>query len=62
MSVLIQKVKFAELVTCLEVIHDSFKTVADELGLTVDNCPKHTSFIPLSFLETQMDWGIKTDK
>ena len=57
MSVLIQKVKFAELVTCLEVIHDSFKTVADELGLTVDNCPKHTSFIPLSFLETQMNWG-----
>ncbi len=42
---------------CLDVIHQSFKTVADEFGLTKENCPKHTSFIPLSFLETQMNWG-----
>lgn len=42
---------------CLDVIHQSFKTVADEFGLTQENCPKHTSFIPLCFLETQMNWG-----
>ena len=47
----------AELSECLDVIHQSFKTVADEFGLTEQNCPKHTSFIPLSFLETQMKWG-----
>ena len=41
----------------LEIIHSSFKTVADEFGLTPDNCPKHTSFIPIYFLTTQMDWG-----
>ena len=57
MSVVIKKVKFSELADCLEVIHNSFKTVADEFGLTVDNCPKHTSFMPLSFLETQFKWG-----
>ena len=34
-----------------------FQTVADEFGLTQENCPKHTSFIPLCFLETQMNWG-----
>ena len=42
---------------CLNVIHQSFGTVAEEFGLTKENCPKHTSFIPLSFLETQKNWG-----
>ena len=41
----------------LEVIHRSFKTVADEFGLTPENCPKHTSFMPIYFLTTQMEWG-----
>lgn len=42
---------------CLDVIHRSFRTVADAFGLTRENCPKHTSFMPISFLATQMDWG-----
>ena len=46
-----------DLTKCLEVIHRSFKTVADEFGLTTENCPKHTSFIPIYFLTTQMNWG-----
>ena len=46
-----------ELNECLDVIHQSFGTVAKEFGLTKENCPKHTSFIPLVFLETQMNWG-----
>ena len=54
---IIYEVEKNELGECLEVIHRSFKTVADSFGLTRENCPKHTSFIPLSFLETQMDWG-----
>ncbi len=46
-----------QLPECLEVIHKSFATVAEEFGLTKENCPKHTSFIPLYFLESQMEWG-----
>lgn len=49
--------KKEDLSKCLDVIHRSFKTVADEFGLTLENCPKHTSFIPIYFLEAQMDWG-----
>lgn len=46
-----------ELAESLSVIHESFRTVAEEFGLTKENCPKHTSFIPISFLEAQMKWG-----
>ena len=53
----IYEVEKEELDECLAVIHQSFKTVADSFGLTRENCPKHTSFIPLSFLESQMSWG-----
>ena len=57
MDEFIEKVTPNELDRCLEVIHQSFSTVAEEFGLTRDNCPKHTSFIPLCFLEAQMNWG-----
>lgn len=50
-------VQRSDLPACLAVIHESFKTVAEEFGLTKENCPKHTSFMPLCFLETQMNWG-----
>lgn len=53
----IHEVDKHELQECLDVIHQSFGTVAEQFGLTRENCPKHTSFIPISFLETQMDWG-----
>lgn len=49
--------KKEDLQECLEVIHRSFRTVADEFGLTTNNCPKHTSFLPIYYLTTQMDWG-----
>ena len=57
MKISIIKVTKDNLPECLEVIHRSFSTVADEFGLTKENCPKHTSFIPISYLETQMKWG-----
>lgn len=57
MNVSILKVELSDLQECLEVIHQSFKTVAEEFGLTQENCPKHTSFTPFCFLETQMNWG-----
>jgi len=57
MKTTITEVTTAELPVCLEVIHQSFRTVAETFGLTKENCPKHTSFLPLSFLETQKHWG-----
>lgn len=57
MNVSIAKVTVPELPECLEVIHQSFRTVAEEFGLTQENCPKHTSFMPLYYLETHMEWG-----
>lgn len=54
---IIYEVDKNELQECLDVIHQSFSTVAEQFGLTQENCPKHTSFIPLVFLETQMNWG-----
>ena len=57
MNVSISEVNASELQTCLDVIHQSFRTVADQFGLTKENCPKHTSYVPLSYLETQMNWG-----
>ena len=54
---IIREVNKNDLNECLEVIHQSFSTVAEQFGLTRENCPKHTSFIPIYFLETQMNWG-----
>lgn len=53
----IYEVEKDELGECLDVIHQSFRTVAEQFGLTRENCPKHTSFIPLSVLETQLSRG-----
>lgn len=57
MSILISEADPDDLQTCLDVIHRSFGTVAEEFALTKENCPKHTSFIPIYFLEAQMQWG-----
>lgn len=57
MKISIIKVTKDNLPECLDVIHQSFATVAADFGLTEENCPKHTSFIPISYLETQMKWG-----
>lgn len=53
----IRPVEKDELASCLQVIHSSFQTVAMEFGLTAQNCPKHTAFLPLIYLQTQFDWG-----
>ena len=54
---IVYEVDKGELNECLGVIHQSFRTVAEQFGLTQENCPKHTSFNQLSFLEAQMNWG-----
>lgn len=43
--------------TCLDIIHKSFQTVADEMGLTKENCPGHTAFMPLKKLREQLKCG-----
>ena len=41
-----------------EVILASFLTVANDLGLTEENCPKYVGFVTTAErLQTQFDWG-----
>ena len=54
---MIRNVQAADLPACLEVIRKSFATVAEEFGLTPENCPTHTSFVPLSRLEGEFQRG-----
>ena len=53
----IRPVTEAELPAVLEVIHASFATVAEEFSLTKENCPNHTSFLPMEKLQNHFDWG-----
>lgn len=48
---MIREIADKELPVCLDVIHQSFSTVAHEFGLTCDNCPTNGAFMPLSRLE-----------
>lgn len=40
---------------CLDIIRNSFITVAEEFGLTESNCPSHTAFMTIDKLEKQYD-------
>lgn len=42
---------------CLEIIRNSFMTVAEEFGLTENNCSSHTAFMTIDKLEKQFDDG-----
>lgn len=35
---------------CIDIIHKSFQTVADEMNLTKENCPSYTAFMPIEKL------------
>ena len=54
---MIRRVTQEELTLCLEIVHRSFATVAETFGLTEENCPAHTSFMPLEKLQRHFDWG-----
>ncbi len=55
---MIEKVNFEEqLNICLDIIHKGFITVADEFGLTKNNCPNHTAFMPIDKLIRQYESG-----
>lgn len=53
----VSPVGVGELSECLGVIHAAFATVAEDLGLTEENCPGHTSFMKLEKLESRFDGG-----
>lgn len=53
----IYPVRAYQLSDCLNVIHKSFATVAEEFNITRENCPKHTSFMPPEVLQEQMQRG-----
>ena len=42
---------------CLDIICSSFITVAEEFGLTENNCPSHTAFMTIDKLEKLFDYG-----
>ncbi len=46
-----------DLERCLEVIRGSFMTVAEEFGLTPENCPAHGAFLPLERLRADFERG-----
>ena len=53
----IKQINKNQLEECLEVIHKSFATVAKQFDFTQENCPGHTSFMPLEKLQRFYDWG-----
>ena len=50
---MIRRVRECDIERCLDVIHQSFETVAREFGLTTENCPGHTSFMRIERLNRQ---------
>lgn len=40
---------------CLDIVHKSFQTVADEMNLTKDNCSSYTAFMPIEKLISQFE-------
>jgi diamine N-acetyltransferase len=48
-----------ELRTSARIIRRSFKTVADDFGLTRENCPGHTAFLTTKSLRNERDHGLK---
>lgn len=53
----IRQITEEELPQALEVIHKSFATVATAFNITKENCPRHTSFMPIENLRNYMKWG-----
>ncbi len=43
----------------LNIIHRSFQTVADEMGITPENAPRYTAFLPLERLKEERDNGAR---
>lgn len=58
-SIVIREINGADLQRSAAVIRDSFRGVAEQLGLTRDNIPNHPSFITPDEIKGLVDRGIK---
>ena len=56
-DVMISEIDENKLCECLDVIHKSFATVADEFGLNPENCPTNGAFMPLERLQSDFAKG-----
>lgn len=52
---MIRKVEQEDIKRCVEVIRESFGTVADEFGFTVENAPRFTAF---ATTEERINWHL----
>lgn len=53
----IEQITENQLEECLDLIHQCFSTVAKKFCFTKENCPGHTSFMPLEKLQQFWNWG-----
>ena len=53
---MIKKVEVQDIAECVKVIKDSFSTVADEFGLTIENAPRFTAF---ATTEDRLRWHLQ---
>lgn len=56
---MIKAIQQNEINECVKVIRESFKTVADELGFTVENAPRFTAF---ATTEERLNWHLNGEK
>ena len=52
---MIKKVEKRDVVECVKVIKESFSTVAEEFGFTIDNAPRFTAF---ATTEKRLNWHL----
>ncbi|MBE6814716.1 MAG: GNAT family N-acetyltransferase [Clostridia bacterium] len=52
---IVQVDNYEQLNICCEIIQKSFLTVAEEFGITKNNCPSYTGFITIDKLRKQFD-------
>ena len=55
----IRQLKREELGEAARVVRGAFATVAEEFGLTKENCPTNGAFLPEGRLEAQLDAGVR---
>ena len=55
---MIKAVAAKDIAECVKVIRESFSTVADELGITVENAPRFTAF---ATTEERLKWHLTGD-
>ena len=53
----IKEIRATELNNCLFIINSSFATIANEFGLTEQNCPMNPAFMKIDILQNRYDKG-----